>query len=214
MNSAQKVLLICACVAIVIVAVMTISVNLKFPDFFLLSTLIITSTFFLSYSFNTRNNSYKKNQSNHPEIIVDMGDEANAKKIQGLMQMTQNQLYKLSSVFPFDLFPDRIYIEQKQVIIISKQFFATSQDYQILIKNILMPIVESSIFFSTLRLEVISGTQHDPPIVRYLKKHEALKAKRIISGLMICDKEGIDLTTLPLEELIKKVEEIGRFKIE
>lgn len=68
-------------------------------------------------------------------------------------------------------------------------------------------------FFSTLKIELgPGGFQQNPPSVKYLKKQEALKARRIIMGLIICHKEKVNLSKISKEELLDKVEEIGRIK--
>lgn len=134
-------------------------------------------------------------------------------RIKQLAQMTEGRLFKASAVFPFDLFPNKIYIEQKQIIIVYRQFFFNSQDYHILIEDILMPVVEQGIFFATLRLEMgPGGYQQNPPQVNFLKKNDALRIKRIIVGLLICHKEKIDLSEMTPGQILKNVEEIGRTK--
>jgi len=139
-------------------------------------------------------------------------DKKKHKRLNELTEMTDNRLYKLSAIFPFDLFPNQIIIEQKQVIIIYKQFFYTAQDYHILISDILMPIIETSFFFATLKIELgMGGFQQNPPPVAHLNKNDAIKAKRIIVGLTICHKENIDLSGLSREQILKKIEEIGKY---
>lgn len=140
-------------------------------------------------------------------------DEKNRNQLNNLAKMTNNRLYKLTSVFPFDLFPNQIFIEEKQIIIVYKQFFFTSQDYHILIQDILMPIVETSLFFATFKIEMgPGGFMQNPPPVQFLRKRQALKAKRIIVGLLVCHKEEINLSSFNKKELLKKLEEIGRFR--
>ena len=76
-----------------------------------------------------------------------------------------------------------------------------------------MPIVEQSVFFATLKLELgPGGFQQNPPPVTFLFKKEAIKANRIIVGLIICHKEKIDLSGMSREEILRKSEEIGRHK--
>ena len=159
----------------------------------------------------------KKKISSKAESIIFQGDkhkrEDNMEKMGNLAKMTHERIYKLSAIFPFDFFPNQVIIEEKQVIIVYKQFFFTFQDYHILIEDILMPIVEQSVFFATLKLEIgPGGFQQNPPPVEFLKKPQALKAKRIIVGLLVCHKEKIDLNGLDKKEMIKKLEEIGRFR--
>lgn len=130
-----------------------------------------------------------------------------------LVQMTEGRLFKASAVFPFDLFPNKIFIEQKQIIIVYSQFFFTYQDYHVLIEDILMPIVEQGLFFATLRIELgPGGFQQNPPPIHYLKKNDALRIKKIIVGLLICHKEKIDLSEMTPAQVLENVEEIGRTK--
>lgn len=140
-------------------------------------------------------------------------DKKTRNQLNNLAKMTNNRLYKLTAIFPFDFFPNQIFIEEKQIIIVYKQFFFASQDYHILIQDILMPIVETSLFFATFKIEMgPGGFQQNPPPVQFLRKKQALRAKRIIVGLLICHKEKINLSPFNNKELLEKLEEIGRFR--
>jgi len=153
------------------------------------------------------------------DIVIFNNSQNNQKKdkevtkIQHLAQMTERRLFKASTIFPFDFFPNKIYVEEKQVIMVYSQFFFTSQDYHILIEDILMPVVEQGIFFATLRLEMgPGGYQQNPPPVNFLNKKDAQRLKQIIIGLLICHKEKIDLSKMSTEQILEHVEEIGRTK--
>ena len=136
-------------------------------------------------------------------------------RIEQLAQMTEGRLFMASAIFPFDLFPNKIFIEQKQVIVIYRQDLFSSQDYHILIEDILMPVVEISLFFATLKFELgPGGFQQNPPPIRFLKKRDALRIKQIIVGLLICHKEKIDLSKMTPAQILKNVEEIGRTKMD
>lgn len=137
----------------------------------------------------------------------------NENRMGQLEQMTEERLFRASAVFPFDLFPNKIFVEQKQIIIIYSQFFFMHQEYHILIEDILMPIVEQGLFFATLRLEMgPGGYQQNPPPIKFLMKKDAQRIKKIIVGLLICHKEKIDLSEMTPAEVLKSVEEIGRTK--
>jgi len=148
-------------------------------------------------------------------ILFTKGKEVRSENsLDKLAEMTENRLYMLSSVFPFDFFSNKIYIDQKQIIIIYSQFFWTYQDYHVLVEDILMPVVETGLFFATLRLELgPGGFMQNPPPITFLKKSEALKTKRIIMGLLICRKEKIDFMEMTPDQIVEKVEEIGRVRI-
>jgi len=138
---------------------------------------------------------------------------SNVQKIEDLAKMTENRLLRIESVFPFDFFPDKLYIEQKQIVVVYKQFFFNTQEYSILIEDVLSPIVENGVFFSTLRLQLgPGGFQQDPPELRFLWKKDAQIVRQMIVGLLICQKEKIDLSHLAREELIQKILQIGMVK--
>jgi hypothetical protein len=64
------------------------------------------------------------------------------------------------------------------------------------------------LLFGTLQLE-IHGIDPNPGLFKYLSVQDALKARRILNGLIICYKESVDLSKLDLETVKQKVEEIG-----
>lgn len=142
----------------------------------------------------------------HESVLRDK----NTEKLDTLTHLSDNRLFRLHSVFPFTLFTDTIVIEHKSVIIEKKNFFLSSEIYPISIKDILSPVVSTGVFFATLHLELGPGGFHqNPPEISFLKKSEALKARRIIMGLIICDKEGIDLTKMNKDEVLRKLDEVG-----
>ena len=134
---------------------------------------------------------------------------AETKKLDDLVTKSRRILYRTKTVFPFDLFPDEIIIDENKVDIIVKPFFYTENVFPVLLKNIHGVTINSSVFFASLSLEVI-GMENDPGEIRFLWNNDAYRIKRIITGLTTAIKEGIDLSKVPAEELLTKVEEIGK----
>lgn len=136
-------------------------------------------------------------------------EETQKQKLDELLQHNERALYRLSTVFPFDLFPDDVVIDLHKVNLISRTFFFSEGVHSFPIKEIGDVLVESSIFFATLKLmnKTMSRNLFSVP---YLKKKEALCARNIIQGLVVADKEGIDITHIQNGELVKKIEEIGK----
>lgn len=138
------------------------------------------------------------------------GLDKDTQKLNNLMNLSDNRLLKLCTVFPFKLFKDTIVIEQKSVIIEKKNFFLSSEIYPISIKDILSPVVSTGIFFATFHLELgPTGIHENPPVISFLKKNEAMRARRVIMALIICDKEGIDLTKMNKDEVLRKLDDVG-----
>jgi hypothetical protein len=131
------------------------------------------------------------------------------KKLDDLVSKSRRILYRTKTVFPFDLFPDEIIIDENKVDIIVKPFFYTENIFPVLLKNIHGVTINSSLFFASLSFEVI-GMENDPGEIRFLWSNDAYKIKRIVTGLTIAIKEGLDLSKIPAEELVTKVEEIGK----
>jgi hypothetical protein len=128
------------------------------------------------------------------------------------LERTRRTLLAIKTVFPFDLFPDIIRVDENKVEIIEKKFFVEEHIFPILIKNITGVVVTTNPFFATLKVE-ITGFDTNPDPITFLKKSDAIRAKRIIMGLITVQKDGkdgIDLSNIPLEEVRHKIEEIGK----
>jgi hypothetical protein len=131
-------------------------------------------------------------------------------KMEELIANSQKSLYKLATIFPLDLFPNKMVIELDHVNIHFRQFFSTGQMRSIPIQNIGEVIIEMSPLFTTLKIiEGMIGTGVELDL-KPVRRHEAIKAKRIIMGLMIANKERVELSDLNPEDVAKKVEELGK----
>jgi len=222
LNTAQRIIINLGGVSFVFVIFLSLILDLFSIFFSLLLLILIVVLTAISYKVTSSSSTSpiaskaKKMLTNIP-LYKKTGTmlDSNTQKINKLVSMTENKLFQLSTVFPFKLFRDDIIIEQKQIIIVKRNFFYSSQQYPIAIKDILAPVVEAGFLFAKLKLELgPGGFQQNPPSVSYLKKADARRARRIIMGLILCDKEDIDLTGMPREDILKKVDEIGRFKLD
>lgn len=130
-------------------------------------------------------------------------------KLDKLLDKSNRIIYRTQTVFPFDLFPDIIVIDESKIEVITRTFFYTEQHFPILLKNVHGVTILNSIFFSSVHFEV-TGVETDPGEIKYLWNEDAIKIKRIITGVTAAIKEGIDLSQIPLHDLQSKVEEIGK----
>ena len=88
-------------------------------------------------------------------------------------------------------------------------FFLSKKVISIPIENILNVKTTNSFIFGSLEFEV-NGFTGDPKPVHYLLVRDAMKVRQIISGLILCHKEGVDFKDLDIQTVRKKVEEIGK----
>lgn len=117
-------------------------------------------------------------------------------------------LLKIKTVFPFTLFPDTIVIDLHKINIVRKDFFLTKRINSINHEDILNIVIECGPLFATLKITTrfFSGK---PIVVSYLKKSDAILAKRLIHGLIIAQRKAIPLREVEVETLLKNLEQLG-----
>lgn len=130
-------------------------------------------------------------------------------KFDKLVEQSSTQLIKISAFWPFDFFPNQIVVDINKIDIVFKEFFYSERVHTILIKNVIDVMVDYSLFFASIEI-VVEGFQENLVNIHYLKKKEAIKVKRIISGLVVANKQGIDLAKIDIKDLAEKLEEIGK----
>jgi hypothetical protein len=132
-------------------------------------------------------------------------------KLENLTENAQKLLFKCSSIFPFDLFPDELTIEPTQVNVCKKTFFLTNRLQSVPVKNISDVIVQTVPFFASIKVVdqffVDNSFQLD-----FIKKEDAERARNIIQGLIIASKEGVDVARIDRKQLIERVEKMGQMR--
>jgi len=136
-------------------------------------------------------------------------EEINKNRFHDLVKASNHTLFKLSSVFPFDFFTDEISIEVTQINVIKRYFFLTAHLQTIPIKNIADIFVQTSLFFASLRI-IDSSYIENSIQVDNLKKDDARMARIIIQGLVVANKEGIELAKISPETLVGDIVTLGK----
>lgn len=115
----------------------------------------------------------------------------------------------IKAVFPFNFFPDELIIDETKVSVHTKLFFYTKQVRSVVYSDIFNVVIHEGLFFA--KLEIIDRYFSEQSIViEFLKKKDAILARRIIQGMVIAKKEKIDLQALPIKDLIEKLDRIGK----
>ena len=133
------------------------------------------------------------------------------KKLKKLATQSQNVLLTLKSIYPFDLYPDTVIIDENKVNIRKKEIFGAENVHSILIEDITNLTVSTGPFTATL--DIVDSSNLRFPItytIRHLNIKKSLLARRLIQGLIACKREGVDLSTCDNEEVLKSLEELGR----
>ncbi|MBI3341537.1 hypothetical protein HY024_00275 [Candidatus Curtissbacteria bacterium] len=116
-------------------------------------------------------------------------------------------LMHIKGVFPLDIFPDEVVVDINKVNIIRNDLFGR-KIHSVYLKDISDVIVNSSIFFSSLKI-VDMGFTESGIVIKNLKRGEAEEARRVIQGLVVSTKQNINLSKIDPEELRDKVGRIG-----
>lgn len=130
-------------------------------------------------------------------------------KLPQLTQQASAVLYSLSSVFPFDLFPDKIIIRLNHIDVVHGIFFWSGTTDRIQVIDIRDVSVQYNPFFGRLKIIPV-GTPDNTLSVKFLWRHQALRAKRIILGLLECHRQHVNLSKYSRQQLLAYVEKIGR----
>lgn len=139
-----------------------------------------------------------KNQAEKKEIDKQI--------VNDLVKKSNRCIISVSSVFPWDLFPNTIEVEEGRITFIIRQF-KSFQSHSVDIKDISNVFIESSYFFASL--QIVSRTFIKNNIkINYLHKDKATKVKMIIEGLRTFLSKDIDTSNYEIKELISKLSEL------
>lgn len=134
---------------------------------------------------------------------------------------TGRQLVKVSTVVPFNPWPNTLVVDEVKVSVIDLKFFETEVVQTLLIKDITDVFVSKIPFFAAIN---ISGGEYKPfpngtaktgqslgmLQIKFLSHKDADLARRIILGLIIFNDRKVDTSKLEINDLRKQAEELGR----
>ncbi len=118
-------------------------------------------------------------------------------------------LYRAESLFPFDIFPTQVLIYPTRVEIVDVIFFGSQEVKSIMIQDIFTIDVITSLWLSSIR---ITSRQPTRPVivVTKLKNKDALRIKNIVQGLVIAQRNGLDLLHLNPAQIVQEAFELGQ----
>jgi len=155
----------------------------------------------------------------HGNLLANSSEEKyniknNSERFEKLVAKSKRVLLRISAVFPFQLFPDHIILDESKVNIIHRQFFLIKQIQSIPIQHIQDVEVDTAIFFATLKILPMGfsvvGFDENWVKVEYLWRNDAIRARRIIEGLLIGIREGIDFSKVETKQFVQKIETLGK----
>jgi len=137
-----------------------------------------------------------------------MNELSNRQKLTQLQNVSTLPLLTIRTVFPFRFFPAVLTLDREKLTISDHFFFFGKQVENFLAKDIVSVTSTENGFFANLTF--VSGMRINRKVsISYLWKDDAKRFRRILEGLLIASREGINTMNISDAELIKKLEEIG-----
>lgn len=125
-----------------------------------------------------------------------------------LVEKSGKVIFRTSSVFPFDIFPNVITICPDKITVTHREL-AMRSEYPLLLESVTGARIGQGLYFATLYIDTF-GVKDPPPPINYMRKSQARLARRYILGLIECKKSNLDLNKYPVDELKEKLLKIGR----
>lgn len=131
---------------------------------------------------------------------------------QSLNQAVHNSAEKLfyaKTVFPFNLTPTTLAIDREKVTITYKAFFSVFEVISIRLDDVVSVVATAGPVFGSVKIFNRHHSPEEPNRLKYMWRHDALRAKRLLEGHIIASQRGIDLSQLPKDELVAKLMDLG-----
>lgn len=133
----------------------------------------------------------------------------NSHDLEKFAQRNKEYLVKVTTVFPFTLFPDTLVIDRQKITLARRQFFGTADIASIQIEDILNVVAHVGPFLGSI--DIYTKFYSKKPLkVNYLSRLDALNVKRILQGYIAALNEGIKCSDLSKNELLKLLYTIGK----
>lgn len=130
-------------------------------------------------------------------------------KLEMLADLSHQVLFEAKSVYPYELWPDKITICLNRITITYKKPFSVDER-PIPIEYLNTAHVTRGMFFASLSIETFGVEKPNP--IHHLKIDDARTARRYILGLIECKKNGINFGDYEIGEIKQKLQEIGKVR--
>lgn len=132
-------------------------------------------------------------------------------KLDELANRQSQVLYSVRTMFPFEFFPTVVSVDRMKVDVVRQKFIGAQETFSILVRDIAWVEVHTNFFLATMRImDKVFGTEKY--VIPNLPVSEALKMGNIIEGLLISEREQIDLAAVSSDQLQAKLVRIGSTK--
>jgi hypothetical protein len=136
-------------------------------------------------------------------------EKTTTQKLDKLVEQSKAPLLKIQTAVPLNPFPNKVIVDINKVTIIYKYFFLSKQVHSVFVKDISDVLVETSLFYATLKIIDVGYTDNSIDI-NHLSTEDAVHARKVIQGLIVAHKHGLDLSKIETANLVEKLAELGK----
>lgn len=131
--------------------------------------------------------------------------------LNALVNKSQITLLSVRSIRFFDFFPDKLSIDENKVTLIINDAFSVKSIHSVLIENITYVEAHMSLLCGSLIVTDSSNYWHPIELkIDNLRKEAAIKARKLIQGLVYAKTLKLDFGQLSPYDLENNLEELGR----
>lgn len=131
-------------------------------------------------------------------------------RLKELIHKSEHVLFQATTVWPFDFFPDIFTIDENKVSLTTRSFWKTGTTRSYMLEDIKDVTFTKAIFLSTLIIRIERYTEDATELkVKPLWVKDAEEAQKILLGLLVALRQGVELEKAKEQKLPKQVEHIG-----
>jgi len=135
--------------------------------------------------------------------------QAQSQKISEFADRSEDKLIRMKTKFPFKLRAHYLIIGRNKLSYIQRFGFKNEKITSINIEDVLNVDVYLTSIMGALRLRTRFYSKQ-PLEVTHLSRKDALRAKQLIQGLVVCREKGIEIDKVPRADLLIQLERIGK----
>lgn len=134
----------------------------------------------------------------------------NQQRLKELIHKSEHVLFQAITVWPFDFFPDTFTIDENKISLTTRFFWKTGTTRSYMLEDIKDVTFTKALFLSTLIIRIERYTENATELrIKPLWVKDAQAAHKILIGLLIALRQGVELEKAKEQKLQKQVEHIG-----
>lgn len=121
-------------------------------------------------------------------------------------------LYNFTSVFPLELFPDRVILDKLKITIIKRGFLLRRRIITLPLTDTVNVRINAGPL--TSQLEIADSSVKEIPVrVQHVNNNDALQFQQLVEGIVIGIRQGVNLREMGTDEIIDNAIKWGSFNV-